>query len=174
MKKFLCLTLIAFGISSTLFAQRDYKNSMGVRVAPGSYYDLLAFSYKTFLNEEGAIELNAGFGSKARSVVVNTYNPFAISISAGYQYHFNIPVAGLRWFVGGGLSGYHNFASNGDVNGIGFGFFPTGGVEWKIPAIPLVVGADYRPTIFFTRPEAYDSFFAGNFGISARYTFGGE
>lgn len=174
MKKFLCLTLIATCLSSALLAQRHYKSSMGVRVAPGSYYDLLAFSYKTFLNEEGAIELNGGFGSKARSVVTDTYNPFAISLSAGYQHHFNIPVAGLRWFVGGGLAGYHNFASNGNVNGVGFGFFPTGGAEWKIPAIPLVVGADYRPTIFFTRPETYDSFFAGNFGVSVRYTFGRE
>jgi hypothetical protein len=178
MKKFFCLTLIATGICGTLFAQRDYKNSMGVRIAPDSYYDVFAFSYKTFLNDAGAIELNAGIGNKSRyitnNLVTDKYHPFAVSISAGYQYHFNIPVEGLRWFIGGGLTGYHNFASNGNVNGLGFGFYPTGGVEWKIPAIPLVVGADYRPTIFFSRPDNYDSFYAGNFGISARYTFGGQ
>jgi hypothetical protein len=174
MKKFFCLTFLTIGICSISFAQDYYKKSIGVRVAPDSYYDLLAFSYKTFLNDAGAIEFNAGIGNKTRYITTDKYHPFAVSISAGYQYHFNIPVDGLRWFIGGGLTGYHNFASNGDVNGLGFGFYPTGGVEWKIPSIPLVVGADYRPTIFFSRPDSYDSFYAGNFGISARYTFGGQ
>ena len=174
MKKFFCLTLIITGISGALFAQSDYEKSIGVRIAPDSYYDLGAFSYKTFFTEASAFEFNAGIGFKSRYIAASKYNPFAVSISAGYQYHFNIPVDGLKWFIGGGLTGYHNFASNGNVNGLGFGFYPTGGVDWKIPAIPLAVSADYRPTIFFARPDSYDSFYAGNFGISASYTFGGK
>jgi len=36
----------------------------------------------------------------------------------------------------------------------------------------LAVSADYRPTVFVTRPDYYDGFYASNFGVSARYTFG--
>jgi hypothetical protein len=174
-KRFCAVALLIMVMGTMAIAQSDesgYKSAIGVRLAPGSYYDFFALSYKTFINTPGALEFNVGVGSKAQYIGVDKYNPFGLSISASYQHHFNIPVEGLRWYIGGGLTGYNAFSSNGQVNGFGFGFFPTGGIDWKIPNIFLNLSADFRPTIFFTRPDYYDSFHTSEFGISARYTLG--
>ena len=115
-------------------------------------------SYKFFITDAGALELNAGFGLKSILLLMVTYNgyakPFTFAISASYQHHFEIPVrgGGLYWFIGGGLTAYRAFSSYGDYDGFGFGLFPTGGVDFKIPRIPLAVSADYRPTFFVTKP----------------------
>jgi hypothetical protein len=174
MKKLLCMTLIATGISVAATAQGDYRSAIGIRIAPESYYDLFAFSYKTFVSNAGAFELNAGGGTKGYYYTNNRYRPFSLSVSAGYQHHFDIPVTGLKWFIGGGLTGYNAFSGEHRYKGFGFGFYPTGGIDYKFPSIPLNLTADYRPTIFFTRPDYYDSFHASNFGLAARYVIGGR
>lgn len=165
------------GISAAGFSQADYKNAIGVRIAPSAYYDFFAFSYKTFVSTAGAIEINAGIGSKRFSYYDDglnyDHNPFTFSASAAYQHHFKIPVEGLRWFVGGGVTMYNSFtAKHSGYRGLGFGFFPTGGIDYKFPSIPLNLSTDYRPTIFFAKPDRQDSFYATDFGISARYTIG--
>lgn len=179
MKKLLCMALIATGISAAATAQGDYKSSIGIRLAPESYYDLFAFSYKTFVSNAGAFELNAGGGSKkmgyySQPGIYNRYNPFALSVSGTYQHHFNIPVNGLRWFVGGGLTAYNAFSGRKEYKGFGFGFYPTGGVDYKFPSIPLNLSSDYRPTVRILRPDGDDSFNATNFSIAARYVIGGR
>ncbi|WP_226805014.1 hypothetical protein [Agriterribacter humi] len=178
MKKLLCMTLIATGICLAGYSQSGYKNAIGIRLAPGSYYDAFAFSFKTFVSNSGAIELNAGGGSRGRSYYLNNsyYNsrPFSFSVSGTYQHHFKIPVEGLRWFVGGGLIAYNVFSKDNKFEGFGSGFYPTGGIDYKFPAIPLNLTADFRPTIFFSKPDYYDSFNGANFGISARYVIGGR
>lgn len=164
-------------LASTFFlagnAQTDYKSAIGARFAPESYYDLAAFSYKGFITNAGALEFNAGVGSRGHYNVGSKYNPFAISVSGTYQHHFKIPVQGLRWFVGGGLVAYNSFSDYSKYNGFGFGFYPTGGVDWKVPNVPLNLTADYRPTIIVARPgKLGDNFEARNFGIAVRYTIG--
>lgn len=175
MKKLLCMTLIAAGISVVATAQGDYKNSVGLRIAPETYYDLVAFSYKTFISDAGAIEFNAGGGSEHRTYYWNNSyhnrNPFGLSVSGSYQHHFDIPVQGLKWFVGGGLTAYNAFSGDSKYKGFGFGLYPTGGIDYKIPVIPLNVTADIRPTIFLANPDN-DNDFKANFGISARYVIG--
>jgi len=183
MNKHICLALLMGSICITGFAQRSYQKSLGLRLST-TYYDLVSASYKFFLSDAGAIELNGGFGLKSYTrghYVGNVYTddgvkPFSLAISGSYQHHFEIPVrrGGLSWFVGGGVTGYRVFSSAGDYDGFGFGFFPTGGIDFKIPNIPLAVSADYRPTIFIAQPDYYDSFYGGNFGVSARYTFGNK
>ncbi|PVD51267.1 hypothetical protein DC498_15410 [Terrimonas sp.] len=169
MKRYLGLTLVAVGISAISFAQVTYKNAIGARVSPVSYYDFFSFSYKTFVTNAGAIEVNAGIGHKSYV----GHSPFTFAASAAYQHHFAIPVEGLNWYVGGGLTMYNSFSDkNGGYRGLGFGFFPTGGIDYKFPTIPLNLSADYRPSIFFTKPDFQDSFFATNFGISVRYVLG--
>lgn len=175
MKKHLFLTLLLAGLGFVSYAQSDYKNAIGIRLAPNSYYDFFAFSYKGFVTDAGAIEINAGGGSER--YYYGVYNaeskrPFSLSVSGAYQHHFKIPVQGLRWFIGGGLTGYNAFSSKNEYKGFGFGFFPTGGIDWKIPKVPINLTADYRPTIFVTRPDIGDSFEAGNAGIAVRYTIG--
>lgn len=177
MKKNLLLTLLLAGLGISAFAQTDYKSAIGARLAPESYYDFFAFSYKTFVTDAGAIEFNAGGGSRRHGFYVSNnyddFRPFSLSVSGTYQHHFKIPVQGLRWFIGGGLVAYNAFSDHKDYRGFGFGFYPTGGIDWKVPNVPLNLTADYRPTIIITRPDDLgDSFESRNVGISVRYTIG--
>ncbi|MFT3750864.1 MAG: hypothetical protein QM768_21300 [Agriterribacter sp.] len=168
-KKFLALTFTAICLCVGGFAQVTYKNAVGARISPISYYDFFSFSYKTFVASAGAIEVDAGIGRKT----YGDHNPFTFAASAAYQHHFAIPVEGLNWYVGGGLTMYNSFSDkNGGYRGLGFGFFPTGGIDYKFPGIPLNLSTDYRPTIFFAKPDFQDSFYAANFAVSVRYVLG--
>lgn len=181
MKKFrvaLSIVFLSGFFAVSLQAQdgSDYKRGIGLRVG-GGYYDIVAASFKTFITDPGAIELNLGF--RPYAAVYSSYNQFNLSFSASYQHHFPIgSVEGLKWFVGGGLTAYNTFSSNKDYSGFGLGIFPTGGVDYKFGNIPLNVSADFRPTFAIVKPDyygysylSYSRFYAGNAGISARYTF---
>lgn len=172
LKKCLGIFLLVSGISISTMAQTDYESAIGLRIAPESYYDLFTVSYKTFVSDPSAFELNVGVGSRGYSYHQSAYHPFSISASGVYQYHFQTKLTGFKWFVGGGIALYQAFSGSKNYRGFGFGFFPTGGVDYKFPLIPLNLSADYRPTILVTRPDNYDSFHATNFGISARYVIG--
>jgi len=178
--KFLCLLVLVVGLSVSASAQQPYERGIGMRFSPSNYYETVSATYKFFITDAGAIDLNAGFGLRGRSgytfnnVYYDKVNPFTFAISAAYQHHFEIPVrgGGFAWFIGGGLTALRTFSDNGDYDGFGFGLFPTGGVDYKIPKIPLAVSADYRPTFFLASPKARDEFFGSNVGVSVRYTFG--
>ncbi|MES2773488.1 MAG: hypothetical protein V4722_04865 [Bacteroidota bacterium] len=166
MKKQITILAAILVMGTAGISQATYKNAIGARVG-STYYDLISFSYKTFISRPGALEFNAGFGSKGYR---GYGNPVAASLSAAYQHHFNIKgVSGLKWFVGGGLVLYNAFSKYDAYKGFGAGLFPTGGADYKFPKIPLNVSADIRPTVYVTTPEYYKSFY-GNYGLSARYT----
>lgn len=174
MKKLFLMAVVFAAISVN--AQSDYSKAIGVRVSPLSNYDMVAASFKTFLTEAGAIELNAGFGTtKVPGIgVLNNYGTTSFSFSGAYQHHFDIaPVEGLKWFVGGGAVVMHTSSDYSDYKGISVGAFPTGGVDYKFKSLPLNVTADYRPTFLFVRPDdhLFRGFLGDHFGISARYTF---
>lgn len=174
MKKITILVALIATIYNTN-AQSDYSKAIGARVSPPSNYDMIAFSFKTFISDAGAIELNAGFGSN-RVPGWGTYNNFNTSsgsISGTYQHHFPIkPVEGLQWYIGGGVSLVNTFSKHDEFEGISVGFYPTGGADYKFKKIPLNVSADYRPTFFVARPDqGWNSFIGEQFGIAARYTF---
>ena len=88
MKRIFGLTLITVFISIAGMAQVTYKNAIGARVSPASYYDFFSFSYKTFVTNAGAIEVDAGIGHKSYV----GHSPFTFAASAAYQHHFAIPV----------------------------------------------------------------------------------
>ncbi|MBX3239220.1 MAG: hypothetical protein KIT80_10590 [Chitinophagaceae bacterium] len=169
------LGLVFLLVSATVMGQSDYKAAIGGRLAPTSYYDFMAFSYKAFVTDAGALEFNAGGGRRGYYYEGRNRHPFTIAASGSYQHHFKIPLNGLQWFVGGGLTAYNAFHGNTHFKGFGFAFFPLGGIDWKVPNIPLNLSADYRPSIFVTRPSYLgDSFEATQFGFSVRYTLGGR
>lgn len=175
MKKFFVSTSIVFVFSFCMFSAQaqegsSYKSGIGLR-AGGGYYDLIAASYKTFLTDPGALELNLGFRPYAG--IYSSYNWFNLSFSASYQHHFPIgSIEGFKWFVGGGATAFNTFSNYDDYRGFGLGVFPTGGVDYKFANIPLNVSADFRPTIALIKPYSYySSFYAGNVGASVRYTF---
>lgn len=167
--------LVAFAATIGIVnAQSDYSKAIGIRVSPVSNYDAVSASFKTFLTEAGAIELNAGFGGSAAHYLGDNYRTNSFSVSGAYQHHFDIkPVDGLKWYVGGGATVFHTASSykKSDFRGTGVGLFPTGGADYKFKNIPLNVSADWRPTFLVTAPNAYSNFLGDRFGVSARYTF---
>jgi hypothetical protein len=161
------LVLIAVLMVAAINAQSSYKSAIGGRFGT-TYYDLFSVSFKTFITKPGALEFNAGFGSKSYE---HDNKAVSGSVAIAYQHHFPIGnIEGFKWYIGGGAVVYNSNSDHDDYNGFGFGVFPTGGVDYKIGNIPLNVSADLRPTIFVTGPGYYNSYY-GNFGIAARYTF---
>ncbi|MBZ4191172.1 hypothetical protein [Niabella beijingensis] len=163
------LTFVAVSVfaATAIFAQSDYKQSIGLRLGSG-YYDIASAAYKTFLTDAAALEIDLGI----RPYSAGSYKWTNVSASAAYQHHFDIkPVAGLKWFVGGGLVASNSFSNFDDRKGFNLGLYPTAGADYKFKNIPLAVSADVRPT--FHVVEAYDYYngFYPNAGISARYTF---
>ncbi len=174
MKKIVLLLLVSASLFSfSAYAQKrgsDYKSAIGGRFG-NTYYDVFSFSYKTFITDPGALELNAGFGAKG----YGNYNTATLSAAISYQHHFDIkPVQGLKWFVGGGATIFNTFSKKDNdytgYSGFGLGIFPTGGIDYKFASIPLNLTADARPTFHVVSPGYYNSVY-GNFGIAARYTF---
>lgn len=174
MKKLILLAIFAV-TTGVVSAQSDYSQAIGLRVSPLSDYDVVAVSFKTFLSKAGAIELNAGAGTNrvpGWGGIVNQNRSTALSLTGAYQYYFPIPVEGLRWYAGGGLSLINTFSKTKELRGVSVGVFPTGGIDYKFEKLPLNVSADYRPTIIVTKPErGWRNFLGEQFGISARYTF---
>ena len=168
MKKLISVIVSLVSLVTLASAQNTYQSAIGARIGDG-YADLFSASYKTFVSDPGAIELNLGF----RSYGVPHYNWVDLSFSASYQYHFKIEaVEGLRWFIGGGLVAFNSFSSYSNYAGLGLGIFPTGGADYKFANIPLDLSVDIRPTLALVKPYSYyNTFYPGNFGLAARYTF---
>ena len=137
----LLLVLILITLSTSTQAQ-TYNSAIGLRLG----FPLSA-SYKTFINENGAIELYAG---------VRGYSTYSwVNISGAYQVHKPIEGAeGLQWYFGGGASVY--FWNFKDVFGPSTGFANTTlgiqgylGLDYAIPNTPINLTADWVPTYFF-------------------------
>lgn len=143
-------------------AQSDYKSAIGGRIGSP-----ISFSYKHFITQPGAIELNAGFAP----LVYGAY----FRIGAMYQHHFPIaPVEGLKWYVGGGIFfdiySYKNNYSNKNYGSGSLGVNGVGGVDYKFKNIPLNLSADWMPSLLFGKDLYYSSNFRPGYGaISVRY-----
>ena len=173
MKRVILLVMLTAMVGFSAYSQSTYKSAIGLRVG-SVYYDDVSASFKFFVAAPSAIELNLGFGSRGYAF---DNRSGAVHFSGAYQHHFNIPVNGLRWFIGGGAVVYSAFADNDfgqfrdDYRGFGAGIFPTGGIDYKFAKIPLNLSADIRPTFMVSRPDYYDSF-EPNVGVAVRYTIG--
>lgn len=91
----------------------------------------------------------------------------ATIIGANYQYHGQFNGAeGLQWFAGAGP----DIFIFGDGGGSSFNIRFTGGLEYKIPNVPLVFAFDWRPTLSL-ESDVVERFDAGIFGLGFRYAF---
>jgi hypothetical protein len=166
MKTKLSLLSFLLALAVTVNAQ-DYKNSIGIRLG-GGYYDAIGASFKTFLSQPGALELNLAIRPYGNTV----YNRTNVSFSGAYQHHFPIAnIEGFKWFVGGGAILSNTFSNYNDHRGFNMGIFPTGGVDYKLKNAPFAFSADVRPTIHVVSGYRHINNFYANGGVTARYTF---
>lgn len=52
-----------------------------------------------------------------------------------------------------------------------FGISAEAGLEYRFAKLPIVIGADWRPTYFIVDEAEFES---GGFGVNARFAFGGS
>ncbi|MGX5820583.1 hypothetical protein ACWKWU_20465 [Chitinophaga lutea] len=105
----------------------------------------------------------------AGEAIVGAYNK-TFSVTALYQYHWDLSaltVDGFGWYAGGGAhigtrrrDGSTNFLAG--VDGIA-------GINYNFAKIPLNLSLDWKPAIHFTGSSDL-----ADFGLSARYVFGGN
>lgn len=170
--------MVAFVCSQfVLHAQSDYKSALGIRATTHITFDMVSLSYKTFLSDHNAIEINAGYGGRNMSIPMTggrtAYSP-AISLSGSYQYHEDIYTATdehLRWFAGAGLNFFNIFSEHQNYKGFGTALFGTAGLDYKFKAAPVNLSFDWRPSIYVISPSEFLPIQIGTIGLSARYTF---
>ena len=162
MKKISVILLsLVMGMMLTLNAQAPYKHSIG-----GTLGTMEAFSYKTFLTDNLAFSVDAGFkwtiGPATYDIWYNgdhedghtRVSPMTIEANPNFMYEAPAGSKGLHWLVGGGISlGYSWYMYNRYDYAYGrqysttygkFGINAIGGIEYKFN-IPLTLQADFRP-----------------------------
>lgn len=160
MRKSLIVGLVAIflfvGVSN-VSAQRsatggDYRNAIGLGIDFGNGTTFVGPSFKHFFTENHVGLAEVLFGNSVTAIQVY------------YQYHKEIEGAeGLRWFAGAGPGIY---LYNG---GSTFILSPQGGLDYKIPSVPLSFSFDWRPKLGFY--DGGSDFEAGRFGLGFRYAF---
>jgi hypothetical protein len=154
------LTLLLFSIFSITSYGQDYKTAVGGKLGYG-----LIGSYKTFLNEEAAIDVFAGlrWGGLAAGVYYLNHTPIE-------------SVDRLKWYWGAGpiltTWNYGVFFAGSYTR---LGLSGVIGLDYSIDDIPLNISIDWAPTLV-----VYDNFnkaygistgrFISGFGaVSVRY-----
>ena len=154
--------LLCFLFTVTFLSAQSYKSSAGLRMG----YPV-AGTYKTFINEDTALEGIIGFGSYSRYV---SYT----NIRAAYLKHQNLEIesiTNLQWYYGGGAGAFiwsynDNYFGERESN-VAFGISGYLGVEYTFEDIPLSISLDWAPTFILGR-------FGGGLGagygaLAARY-----
>ena len=169
----LLLVLVAcIALTQGSLAQRTYDRSVGLRLG---YYG--ALSYKQFMNEAGAFELQLGSRAYCRRY---RYTSFG----AAYLHHVDMSalleewelphVENLNYYLGGGISGYawharDAFYRNLD-NHVSWGLELYAGLEYTLEDIPMVVSVDWSPRYFFGNNYGYYSRLGWGYGaVTVRY-----
>ncbi len=159
MKKILFVLAFVFGtLYSNNISAQDYNSAIGLRLGSP-----IAASYKTFLNEAGAIELFVGF----RSHGIIGFRSNSVYFGGLYQHHFDIPaVEGLRWYIGGGVAGQLYSYSFTNTTDFYLNIALNGGAEYTFADIPLALSVDYVPLIGII---GGGGFYGGWASFNARY-----
>ena len=158
MKKTLILFCLCLGLFAFDSAAQNYQSAAGVRLGSP-----LSASYKTFINDSGAIEAFASFRN------FSGYSWFAIN--GAYQIHKPISaVDGLNYYYGAGAGVYFwNFDFDGDNATTTLGIQGYLGLDYTFKDTPINLTVDWIPTIFV---NGFTSGFGSGFGsLGIRYTF---
>lgn len=154
---YLLAAVLCLALSSGISAQA-YSSAVGLRFG----YPL-SLSYKTFVNEQAAVEGYVGLRGYRR------YR--AMSISAAYLMHNDFPDAeGLQWYYGGGAGvqfwSYDDFAASTTLGVSGYL-----GLEYVFPSTPIAISLDWRPTVYLGRQRisGFNNFGVGYGGLGVRY-----
>lgn len=138
---------------------------------------LIIFSVELSAQKYGtAVGLRIGdtrFGLSVKQRILPRFSAEAITDlqSDSYQftvlpkYHLPITGEGFNIFFGAGahIGGLKEYGST-------YGHHLIGGIEWKIPALPLVIGADVKPAYHIN----HEDWFEFPASISVHYVFSKE
>lgn len=188
MKKISVILLsLVMGMMLTVNAQAPYRHSIGVTLG-----NMEAFSYKTFLTDNFALSVDAGFKWTISSAHLfykperfswrGGVWPLTIEANPNFMYEAAAGPNGLHWFAGGGVSAgfswsaiyhnhynsyYHNYEYKSFMK---IGVNAIGGVEYKFK-IPLTIQADFRPGFGFLFNRGYSvNYFDWALCVGVRYT----
>lgn len=158
MKKVLLMAAVIFLAFGTAHAQSKssegyaYTNALGLRIGIP-----LGFSYKHFINPQGALEGGLGIG------------PEILDLTALYEYHGRLGSdPGFRWYGGGGFD-YWFGGSYSELS-----LSPVIGLDYKIKSVPIDLSLDWKPDIFLVgnvKLTDFNTFFPYSGGIGLRYAF---
>ena len=186
-RNFLIVLSLVFGLTLTVNAQAPYRHGIGATLGT-----MEAFSYKTFLTDNLAFSVDAGFKWTYSPATCDIWyngehededghvSPMTIEANHNFMYEAAVGQKGLHWLVGGGISlGYSWRMHNGYFYGYGrnttlygkFGVNAIGGIEYKFN-IPLTLQADFRPGYgLLFREHLAISYFDWAVCVGLRYTF---
>jgi len=163
-KFFISVFLLTGALSA--FSQAPYKNSIG-----GIVGFIEGGSYKTFISDNFAIQVDLGF----------RWSHYAAGVEVNGNFMYEQAIKnGFHWLAGGGLStgpAFGGILFNPLTNTVPIGFKigmnGIGGAEYKFKNIPLTLQADIRPgASFYIFNGGFNAYFDYNFvNASARYTF---
>jgi hypothetical protein len=124
MKKYILTCFLALGL---LAANAQYKHSIGLALGSPS-----GISYKTFLNQNNALDLTLGLSGHY------------FSLSGMYEIHSLIQ-NNFKWYYGPGAH-IGSWSGNNYGSGLFLGVDGALGVEFK-PDVPFAFSLDIRPGI---------------------------
>lgn len=175
-KAFSILALVAIlaGFCGTANAQAPYKHSIG-----GTVGSMEAFSYKTFIGDHFAFQIDAGYKLTLGASKDFNLTIYDVEANPNFMYEGNF-TKGLYGFIGGGVSlgycwnlggwDYYNYYSR--HHGLGkFGVNAIMGLEYKFN-IPLTLQFDFRPGygLLFDDDPVWN-YFDWGLNVGVRYTF---
>ena len=144
----------------------DYSNAIGVR---GNVLGIVGATYQHLFTEHHAFE---------GIIYTNTNRRSNVTMTALYEYHFEIGAPHFQLYAGGGVHlGIYDrwdydrdkYWDHGNGQYASPGMDGIIGVEYKFANLPLVVSADLKPYVNFVGGTEHMAEEMG--GVSARFTF---
>lgn len=158
MKKFILMLSIVLIAAVTTVKAQSYQTALGVRLGDPS-----GITLQHYVSPGSAVEGILGLGSHW------------FTLTGLYEYHHPFAeTAGLGWYIGfgghiGGFTNTYDYNGHPYDNGFIFGVDGILGLDYTFATAPINLSLDWKPIINLT---PYSGFYAGEFGLSVRYTFG--